>query len=725
MRKNPPHPTAVLSRQRPAAPSHNSAHVIRRPARAACYGLFLLLVSPNPIRAIQAPAPPQSEPSQEAQETQALQEAVRSAEDNPQALIKNLEAFLDRFPASARREEVLQFIYQSALRANDPETAIKYGELCLAVKPHDPALLASLISLLDGQGDASSRAKAIQHATTFVESAQARVNESAASAAGNERPSESADATLAAAYSIRGKLYAKSGELDKAAADFEKGYAAFPSPQLAEHLGDLAAKTNHPERALDEYATAFAFPGSTLEPSEREEVRRKLGSSYVALHASEQGLGDLLLARYDELERTLVGRFQDSRQPNATFRDPFAYVLKRPDGSSLPLADYRGKVLVLEFWASWCGPCRAEGKLFERVVETFRNEPAVFLAVNVDEDKTNVPAFLKEEHWTTPVVYAQGLDWLLGVHSLPTLVIFDRNGRVVFRLEGFSASRFVGIVERKVRETVDQSAAGTPQAFLDMTPAELAKYIPQLKNLQSAETQGMLPDLLKRVGANVAEFFDNFSNTTCTERVDSAVISPREVDPLHYGTKFNYLAMVEAGADKTHLTELRTDAAGKVVQPQGAVVTTGFVAMTAHFHPDYQADSQFRYLGRAVVAGQNAYVVGFAQRPAVARKMEHITIGNKDGYVLLQGVAWIDPAKFNILRLWTDIQQPEQNVGLQKETIEIEYSEVTFEKGGKRLWLPHAVTVRGQLRQSIFHNQHRYSHYRLFSVETDQKQKDS
>jgi thiol-disulfide isomerase/thioredoxin len=183
----------------------------------------------------------------------------------------------------------------------------------------------------------------------------------------------------------------------------------------------------------------------------------------VALHASEKGLGDLLLARYDELERTLASRFQDSRQPNANLRDPFAFVLKRPDGTSLTLADYRGKVLVLEFWATWCGPCRVEGKLFERVVETFRNDPAaVFLAVNVDQDQASVPAFVKEEQWTTPLVYAQGLDRLLGVQSLPTLLIFDRNGHVVFRLEGLAFSSFVETVEKKVRETLEQAAVPSP-----------------------------------------------------------------------------------------------------------------------------------------------------------------------------------------------------------------------------------------------------------------------
>jgi thiol-disulfide isomerase/thioredoxin len=430
-----------------------------------------LLLSPVSLRggqAAQAPAaksvtPPQAaeKPSSDAQEFQALQDAVRSSEDNPQTLIKNLAGFLNRFPASARRGEVLEVIFKSALRANDPQTAIQYGEKLLELKPGDPTLLSSLVDLLDRQDGASSRAEALRYATKFVERAEMDAKGPVSSTAANSKSPDTPVAMLAVARLMRGDLYVKSGEADKAAEDYERSYAAYPSEQLAERLGNLAAKKNDLEQAVHEYATAFAFPGPGSDPSHREEVRRKLGSCYVALHQSERGLGDLILTRYDELMRELAPRFKDSRQPIANLQDPFAYVLERTDGSPLRLADYRGKVLVLEFWATWCGPCRMEGKLFERVTESFRSEPAaVFLAVNVDSDRTGVPAFLKEEQWSTPVAYASGLDRLLGVEALPTLVIFDRSGHVVFRQEGLNLSSFVETLNKKVREAL----SGVPAA---------------------------------------------------------------------------------------------------------------------------------------------------------------------------------------------------------------------------------------------------------------------
>ena len=388
---------------------------------------------------------------------QALQDAVRSADENPQVLIKNLEGFLQRFPTSTRRAQVLEFIYKSALRANDPATALEYGQKLLELRPYDPALISSLVDLLDQQGDAASRAKALRYAMSFVERTEAERKEAARSA-GNDKAPDPSVVRLAMAYLLRGKVYDKSGNTDLAEADYQKSYDAYPAEPLAERLGDLAAKKNDLQRALDEYTTAFAFPGPGLDPSHREELRRKLGSCYLALHDSEKGLGDLVLARYDELVRLFAPRFHDSHQPNADVHDPFAFVLKRTDGSPLRLADYRGKVLVLEFWATWCGPCRLGGRLLESVREKFRNQPAaVFLAVNVDEDPANVPAYVSQEKWTTQVVYAEGLDRLLSVQSLPTLLIFDRTGHMVFRQEGLVATSFVETVERKVREALEQS----------------------------------------------------------------------------------------------------------------------------------------------------------------------------------------------------------------------------------------------------------------------------
>ena len=264
---------------------------------------------------------------------------------------------------------------------------------------------------------------------------------------------------------------------------------------------------------------------------------------------------------------------------------------------------------------------------------------------------------------------------------------------------------------------------GIVKTYVDLTPDELAKEVHELKHLTSADSQTMLPMILRRVGDTVVDFYGSFSDTTCSERIISTVDIPQGKLPLRYDAEFNYVAMVRPGQKKALLQEFRTDSKGALVNLQGTIATSGFVALLGHFHPAYQEDSRFRYLGREPVKGQNTYVIAFAQRPGKARQAARVTYDDKTGVVLVQGVAWIDPVSFRILRLRTDIQQPELNVGLRRETTEVVYSQVTFKQGLKTLWLPREVNVDGQLQQYVFSNQHRYSHYRLFHVQAGEKQK--
>lgn len=264
---------------------------------------------------------------------------------------------------------------------------------------------------------------------------------------------------------------------------------------------------------------------------------------------------------------------------------------------------------------------------------------------------------------------------------------------------------------------------GPPQTYVEMTPEELLKRVPELKHLELARDQELLPLILQRVGAAVADFFDNFSNTTCTEDVLSIVRNPHWGHEDRYDRRFNYIALVKPATDNTVLEETRSDSKGRAAALGGAITTIGFVALAAHFHPDYQRDSRFRYVGRETIKGQSAYVIVFAQRPEVARQTGHVVLRDQVAKVFVQGVAWIEPETFRILRLRTDLEQPELQIHLQRESTDVRYSEVTFTQGNKTLWLPREVTVTGEWKDFTFHNLHRYSDYRLFVVQTEEKPK--
>ncbi len=120
---------------------------------------------------------------------------------------------------------------------------------------------------------------------------------------------------------------------------------------------------------------------------------------------------------------------------------PFAapdFALKGEDGKTYRLSDYRGKVVVLNFWATWCPPCRYEMPSMERAHRKTKGEDIAILAVNVGEDETTVFAFTGQY----PVSFPLPLDRdgsviaKYPVIGLPTTFIIDPRGLVTHRAIG-------------------------------------------------------------------------------------------------------------------------------------------------------------------------------------------------------------------------------------------------------------------------------------------------
>ena len=104
------------------------------------------------------------------------------------------------------------------------------------------------------------------------------------------------------------------------------------------------------------------------------------------------------------------------------------------NGKTLRLADYRGKVVFLNFWATWCPPCKEEMPSMERLYQRYRDKGLVVLAVSVDsEGGAMVAPFVKEYKLTFPI----GLDQkmavadLYGIRALPTSFLVNKTGTLV------------------------------------------------------------------------------------------------------------------------------------------------------------------------------------------------------------------------------------------------------------------------------------------------------
>ena len=126
-------------------------------------------------------------------------------------------------------------------------------------------------------------------------------------------------------------------------------------------------------------------------------------------------------------------------------------------GEKLPLASLKGKVIVMDFWATWCGPCRAQHPLYEEAKKRFKNrDDVVFLAIDTDEDHSLVKPFLEQNNWSQTVYFEDGLGQLLQVSSIPMTLIFDKEGRVFSRMNGFIPERFVDMLTERIQEALGE-----------------------------------------------------------------------------------------------------------------------------------------------------------------------------------------------------------------------------------------------------------------------------
>lgn len=115
------------------------------------------------------------------------------------------------------------------------------------------------------------------------------------------------------------------------------------------------------------------------------------------------------------------------------------FTLKSGAGENLKLAEFRGQVVLINFWASWCGPCRQEMPLLDQLYQQYKALGFVVLGVNVDEDVAQANMLLKKVQVNFPVVYdtANKVSELYRVSGMPTTVIVDRDGNMRYRHEGY------------------------------------------------------------------------------------------------------------------------------------------------------------------------------------------------------------------------------------------------------------------------------------------------
>ena len=131
------------------------------------------------------------------------------------------------------------------------------------------------------------------------------------------------------------------------------------------------------------------------------------------------------------------------------------------DGGQLGTADFRGQVVLFDFWATWCSPCHVQAEILASIYGEFEARGVEFVAVSLGEPEATVRRFTKRR----PFPYSVLVDpydlvsTQLGIYVLPTIMVLNREGEIVYLQEGVSSAR-------RLRSVLDEALGAAETASL-------------------------------------------------------------------------------------------------------------------------------------------------------------------------------------------------------------------------------------------------------------------
>lgn len=152
-----------------------------------------------------------------------------------------------------------------------------------------------------------------------------------------------------------------------------------------------------------------------------------------------------------------IGKDWQRIEPQATASD---FTLPQLAGEPVSLSDYRGRVVVMEFWATWCGPCRFSLPSLETIYKRYRDRGVTILLLNQQETAEVIHRWTGKRYTAPILLDASGeVAARYQVQGIPRLFIVDQDGRLVYAHEGYG-----GGLERNLALILEQLLSGGGEA---------------------------------------------------------------------------------------------------------------------------------------------------------------------------------------------------------------------------------------------------------------------
>jgi len=390
-------------------------------------------------------------------EDKELSNALAEAGTSQVDFVRALENHLAKYPTSVKKPEIERALTKAAIEMKDDKRTILYGERVLDREPGDPQILERVArALLSGDTREASE-WALRYARRYEEQLDGLLRATPTSRAVKAEWMTDIDRGAARALILEARASGNLGKSDQALVLARKSYARYPTAEGAREIGRWLTRLGREAEAISHLADAFTIVDTRNSEEARVQDRRHLGELYTKMNGSEKGMGDLILESYDRTTALMADRKLREREvdPNAQVASVVDFTLTGVNGDPLKLSSLKGKVIVLDFWATWCGPCRLQHPLYQQVMRRFEgNSSVLFLSISTDEEHALVEPFLKENHWTNPVYFEDGLAHMLRINSIPTTIIVNQRGEISSRMNGFNPDRFVDLLTERIQQAM-------------------------------------------------------------------------------------------------------------------------------------------------------------------------------------------------------------------------------------------------------------------------------
>lgn len=267
---------------------------------------------------------------------------------------------------------------------------------------------------------------------------------------------------------------------------------------------------------------------------------------------------------------------------------------------------------------------------------------------------------------------------------------------------------------------LDQVAASANMAFDQ--PVDRARPEKMPDNATRTDVPCPLSQILQGASERATEMVDNLQRFTATESILHTEFKKNGAPRRGTNQLFSYVAEIDAAPSGAFWVEEYRTAKMEVDSPP--ISDTGTAAFALIFHPQKIGNFQFRCEGLTDVQGAPAWQLRFEESPDPSRSFHQIRISHTVYPLRFQGHAWIAVDSHQILRLQTDLVMPIPQIRLEREHLDITYAAVDFDKSKFTVWLPESASMQISYRGRRYQRIHKFSHFQLFLVVTEEKIKE-